>query len=58
MSDLFHESVPEWFIEAVFDVMNQASQHNFSSPDKAAGSGKSDGWENLLVAEYLVWCKY
>ena len=29
MSDLFDESVPEWFIEAVFDVMNQASQHTF-----------------------------
>ena len=29
MSDLFHESVPDWFIEAVFDVMNQASQHTF-----------------------------
>ncbi len=29
MSDLFHESVPEWFIEAVFEVMNRESQHTF-----------------------------
>ena len=29
MSDLFHESVPSAFIEAVFDVMNRASRHTF-----------------------------
>ena len=29
MSDLFHESVPSAFIEAVFDVMNRASRHSF-----------------------------
>lgn len=29
MSDLFHKSVPTNFIEAVFDVMNRASQHTF-----------------------------
>ena len=29
MSDLFHKSVPSDFIEAVFKVMNQASQHTF-----------------------------
>ena len=29
MSDLFHPSVPASFIEAVFAVMNQASQHTF-----------------------------
>ena len=29
MSDLFHESVPVWFIESVFEVMNRASQHTF-----------------------------
>lgn len=29
MSDLFHRSVPSEFIEAVFDVMNRASQHTF-----------------------------
>ena len=29
MSDLFHKSVPSNFIEAVFDVMNSASQHTF-----------------------------
>ena len=29
MSDLFHESVPSGFIEAVFEVMNRASRHSF-----------------------------
>ena len=29
MSDLFHESIPAVFIESVFHVMNQASQHTF-----------------------------
>ena len=29
MSDLFHESVPSAFIEAVFEVMNRASRHSF-----------------------------
>ena len=29
MSDLFHESIPAAFIESVFRVMNQASQHTF-----------------------------
>lgn len=29
MSDLFHEDVPVWFIEQVFDVMRRASWHRF-----------------------------
>jgi protein gp37 len=29
MSDLFHERVPDEFIERVFDVMTQASRHTF-----------------------------
>lgn len=29
MSDLFHESVPLEFIQRVFDVMNEAGQHQF-----------------------------
>lgn len=29
MSDLFHESVPDEFIEACFETMNQAEQHTF-----------------------------
>ena len=29
MSDLFHDAVPSTFIEAVFKVMNRASQHTF-----------------------------
>ena len=29
MSDLFHESVPDRFVESVFEVMNRATQHTF-----------------------------
>jgi len=29
MSDLFHEEVPEWFIEKAFDVMRRAHWHQF-----------------------------
>lgn len=29
MSDLFHEEVPEDFVQAVFDVMNRCEQHTF-----------------------------
>ncbi len=29
MSDLLHQSVPSAFIESVFEIMNQASQHTF-----------------------------
>lgn len=36
MSDLFHEQVPEDFIRSVFDVMAQASQHNFQVLTKRA----------------------
>ena len=40
MSDLFHQSVPSTFIEAVFQTMNRASQHTFQvltkRPSRAA----------------------
>jgi protein gp37 len=40
MSDLFHRSVPTDFLEAVFDVMNRATQHTFQvltkRPSRAA----------------------
>src|SRR4051812_45138350 len=29
MSDLFHEAVPDAYIESVFDVMRRAEQHHF-----------------------------
>ncbi len=29
MSDLFHDDVPEWFVRNTFDVMSQASWHEF-----------------------------
>ncbi len=37
MSDLFHESVSSRFIEAVFEVMNRASQHTFQVLTKRPG---------------------
>ena len=37
MSDLFHESIPPAFIEAVFEVMNRASQHTFQVLTKRPG---------------------
>ena len=37
MSDLFHKRVPATFIEAVFDVMNRASQHTFQILTKRPG---------------------
>ena len=37
MSDLFHKSVPSSFIEAVFEVMNRASQHTFQVLTKRPG---------------------
>ena len=37
MSDLFHKSVPSAFIEAVFEVMNRASQHTFQVLTKRPG---------------------
>ena len=29
MSDLFHEDVPEWFVQRVFDTMREATWHSF-----------------------------
>lgn len=37
MSDLFHERVPESFIERVFDVMHRCPQHTFQVLTKRAG---------------------
>ena len=37
MSDLFHKAVPTEFIQSVFDVMNQASQHTFQVLTKRPG---------------------
>lgn len=37
MSDLFHDAVPATFIEAVFEVMNRASQHTFQVLTKRPG---------------------
>ena len=37
MSDLFHQAVPTKFVQSVFDVMNQASQHTFQVLTKRPG---------------------
>ena len=37
MSDLFHKTVPSVFIEAVFEVMNRATQHTFQVLTKRPG---------------------
>ena len=37
MSDLFHKAVPTQFVQSVFDVMNQASQHTFQVLTKRPG---------------------
>jgi len=48
MSDLFHEDIPEDFIQSVFQVMNRAHWHNFQVLTKRA--------ERLaLVAPTLHW---
>ena len=48
MSDLFHKRVPATFIEAVFDVMNRASQHTFQiltkRPDRVVQLGRRLRW--------------
>ena len=48
MSDLFHRSVPSTFIEAVFDVMNQATQHTFQiltkRPNRVLQLGRRLRW--------------
>lgn len=36
MSDLFHENIPDTYIERVFDVMRDASQHQFQVLTKRA----------------------
>lgn len=45
MSDLFHDAVPTNFIESVFEVMNQASQHTFQILTKRpARVARLDRW--------------
>lgn len=48
MSDLFHESVPPDFVEAVFETMNSASRHTFQvltkRPGRAARLGRRLRW--------------
>ncbi|MCO6435715.1 MAG: phage Gp37/Gp68 family protein [Phycisphaerae bacterium] len=48
MSDLFHEDVPETFVQAVFDVMNRCEQHTFQvltkRPERAAKMSRRLTW--------------
>jgi protein gp37 len=54
MSDLFHDAVPEEFIQSVFAVMNRARQHTFQVLTKrpqrvAAMSGRLDWPPNVWL---------
>jgi len=48
MSDLFHDDVPDAFIESVFDVMARASRHTFQVLTKRAD-------RLLAIAPHLPW---
>ena len=52
MSDLFHQAVPTDFIESVFQVMNQASQHTFQiltkRPARVARLDKGLRWTSNI----------
>jgi Bacteriophage protein gp37 len=39
MSDLFHEDVPEEFIQEVFEIMRKASWHTFQVLNKTIRKG-------------------
>lgn len=59
MSDLFHEAVPDDFIDAVFGVMAYASQHTFQvltkRPARMADYLKTDRrfqWANAAVRQF------
>ena len=58
MSDLFHESIPDWFIDRVFAVMSIARQHTFQvltkRPERMrdyCGSDETTGRIAAVVAE-------
>lgn len=56
MSDLFHETVPDLFIEQVFDVMEQAKRHTFLVLTKRHARMRSfvrrreQAWEDYALA--------
>jgi len=63
MSDLFHEDVPMEFIRRVFDVMNQASWHQFQILTKRSGRllqlDSSLSWaENIWMGESVETERY
>ena len=54
MSDLFHQDVPDEFIEQCFDVMNRASQHQFQvltkRPERVLEMSTQLSWtENIWI---------
>lgn len=64
MSDLFHEDIPDEYVQAVFEVMNRASWHNFQiltkRPERLAQlatdvTWSSNIWQGVSVEspEYL-----
>jgi protein gp37 len=50
MSDLFHKNVPLYFIQKIFDTMNEATQHTFQVLTKRAN-------RLLELSERLAWAE-
>lgn len=52
MSDLFHDDVPDEYIQRVFEVMNECTQHHFQvltkRPERAYRLSKSLKWSNNI----------
>jgi protein gp37 len=59
MSDLFHEDVPEWFIDEVFAVMALAERHTFQILTKRAERMRAyfaaDRYELIARVETRLW---
>ena len=63
MSDMFHEAVPLDFIQAVFDTMNRAPQHNFQVLTKRSGrlreiSGELHWTDNIWMGVSVELAQY
>ena len=53
MSDLFHKSVPTSFIQSVFEVMNEASQHTFQVLTKRPSRASQAKRQGQLDTQYM-----
>lgn len=58
MSDLFHKEVPEYYIDKVFDIMEQANWHIFQLLTKRSSLMRNyinERYKNSIVPEH-IWC--